>query len=60
LKLPAGILNRSAWGLMLLEIFYISLVLDACSLQLGAWSLELGAWSLELGTCRPGFLLLGA
>ena len=44
---------------MLLEIFYIRLVLDAWSLELGAsavpaglleaCSLVLGAWSLELG-----------
>jgi len=55
-------LNRSAWGLKIAGIFYIRLVLDACSLVLGAWRsgpgplvleacrLQLVACSLEVGT----------
>ena len=58
LGLTAGILNHSAWGLMLFVIFSIRLGLDALSLELGAsdrpgrgsWGLELGVLSLELSS----------
>ena len=41
-KQPAGILNRSAWGLKLAGIFFIRLELEAWSLTLGAWHLPAG------------------
>ena len=60
MKQPAGILNRSAWGLTLVKIFSIRLVIMVEVLD--AWRLELDAWSSavpagELEACR---LKLGA